>query len=140
MSAPPALPAWASPAVIAARRPAALRRDWEPRALCRGLPPADAADLFFPTRAAHRGENTQAAAYRATVNDWCARCPVNTDCVAANITEQDGVFGSTPDQRRVLRRDLARAGVHLDAPRTDPRAGIPRSASGVRQAKRRASG
>lgn len=134
MSAPPP---WATATVIADRRPAALRREWEDRALCRGLPAGEAARLFFPTGLPHRGNGTQAEAYRQTVDDWCARCPVNTDCVATNVTEQDGVFGSTPAQRRTLRRELARLGVRVEPVRVDPRAGVPRSDSAIRAARAR---
>lgn len=130
-------PPWANPAVIAARRPAAIHREWETRALCRGLPAGEAARLFFPTGLPHRGNGTQAEAERATVTDWCATCPVNTDCVAANVTEQDGVFGSTPAQRRTLRRELARHGARVEPVRVDPRAGVPRSDSAIRAARSR---
>lgn len=132
-----ALPPWADPAVIVAHRPAALARRWEERARCRGLPPGDAVRLFFPTRPPSRGKRTQAAACDETVAEWCADCPVNTDCVAANVTEQEGVFGSTPDQRRVLRRALDGLGARPEPARTDPRVGLPRSDSAIRAARSR---
>jgi hypothetical protein len=128
-----ALPDWADPAVIAARRPEAIERHWEDRALCRLAD--NPGDVFFPYHPT--GGQTVAKRCREAVAKWCACCQVHTDCVAANINEPEGVFGSTPEQRRELRKRLGgTAGVPV---RVDPRAGIPRSNTAVRQARRRAT-
>lgn len=137
------LPPWVDIDDIAARRAAGTPDGWQAHAACRQLPWAEAEALFFPIQlpGRRRGGLTVADIEAQTVDDWCAGCSVNADCVATHVAETDGVFGSTPAQRVVIRRRLAEAGTRVGAPRhsSGPRGdGIPRSANAVRKERQRA--
>lgn len=67
--------------------------DWRKDAACRGRPTW----LFFPARGDHA---TLDKAKRI-----CAACIVRPQCLDANLTQKDGIFGGTSDRaRRELRR------------------------------------
>lgn len=131
------LPAWADPDTITAHR--ANPRPWRHRAACRDMNPTDAAAAFFPVNLEGRGGTNVDRRMRDTVASWCAICPVNTACVAEHLYDDDGVFGTTPRQRRRLRQALAARGVAVARPRSDPRLLQPRSDDAQRQARARAA-
>ena len=68
---------------------------WRLDAACRGMD----VNLFFP----HDTDWREAREGKAV----CAVCPVRDECLIENLHEPFGVFGgTTPDERRVLRRRL----------------------------------
>ncbi len=79
-------------------------RAWQSGASCRLLPP----ELFFPAGRTGRALE-QADAAKAV----CRGCPVAGACLryALETNQEYGIWGgTTEDERRALRRHLARAG------------------------------
>lgn len=73
--------------------------DWTERAACRGLDP----ELFYPV-----GSSGPAVEQVDAAKAVCAGCPVRTECLdwALRTGEAHGVWGgTTPEERRFLRRD-----------------------------------
>lgn len=70
-----------------------LPTNWMLRAQCRDAP----AELFFQPPGA-------ALANQATIREFCARCPVTTECLAfalsARAEDQYGIWGATSATRR----------------------------------------
>lgn len=61
---------------------------WRKRAACIGKPPW----MFFPARGDWRGLDAAKAV--------CATCPVQAECLAANLDQRDGVFGGLSAHER----------------------------------------
>jgi WhiB family redox-sensing transcriptional regulator len=71
---------------------------WKQAAACRGADP----DIFYPVVP---DDVTEAMAF-------CSTCPVRNDCLDYALTnrEDQGIWGGTTgDQRRRIRREMARA-------------------------------
>jgi len=75
-------------------------RSWRLDAKCRGMKPS----FFWP----EFGVPASLAAALAV----CSECPVRIECLAAGLNELDhsgGIWGgTTPEQRRVIRRKVAK--------------------------------
>lgn len=86
-------------------------RGWDVDVLCKG-----ATEVFFPRDDAGRGAYDKARSV-------CSGCRVALSCLASNLDERHGGFaGTTPEDRRDLRRALRRAGLgrrHITATRRD---------------------
>jgi WhiB family redox-sensing transcriptional regulator len=70
---------------------------WHARALCHGMPPKDADELFFPSPRDH-------AAIREA-RSHCRRCPVQEECLGYALDNEirDGIWGGlTEPERRPL--------------------------------------
>ncbi|MFE4664585.1 WhiB family transcriptional regulator [Streptomyces sp. NPDC056716] len=67
---------------------------WHARSACRGLPPAEADRLFFPTPRNHKAI-TQAKAL-------CAGCPVKKDCFNSALDHgtKEGIWGGLTEKQR----------------------------------------
>ncbi|PRY00553.1 WhiB family transcriptional regulator [Allonocardiopsis opalescens] len=78
--------------------------DWVDRAACHSVDP----EVFFPVSPDGPGAMDVRRAKAV-----CGRCRVSAECLdwALRAGEADGVWGgTTPEERRYLRRDLLRAG------------------------------
>lgn len=77
----------------------AFMPEWTERAACRGLDP----ELFFPI-----GTVGPALEEVSEAKAVCRRCPVRSECLdwALRMGEAHGIWGgTTPEERRFLRRD-----------------------------------
>lgn len=73
---------------------------WWEQAACSGEDTA----LFFPS-------NNEFAVYMTAIS-VCAECPVRIQCLAANVSEEHGVFGGTGQGwRKEARKKLRRRGL-----------------------------
>lgn len=73
------------------------QQSWRGARACAGMDPA----IFFP----ERGDVETLALARSC----CDACPVDGACLDAHLHEREGVFaGTTPKQRRTIRRQRAR--------------------------------
>lgn len=83
------------------------RPAWHSLAACRGVGVA----RFFPVREGGHG----AAGHKATVTEFCTRCPVRAECLAAGLDQpvhaDQGIWGGTSarDRRRIRRQRRERA-------------------------------
>jgi WhiB family transcriptional regulator, redox-sensing transcriptional regulator len=87
-----------------------MSASWFGRAACRepGVDP----EIFFPL-----GETGPSAGEIAAAKAVCARCPVAAQCLdwAIRAGEPAGIWGgTTPEERRLSRSRLARAGQGAD--------------------------
>ncbi|MBA9002496.1 MULTISPECIES: WhiB family transcriptional regulator [Thermomonospora] len=75
-------------------------KHWTDHAICRGADP----ELFYPINYSVPVMAEQVRAAKSI----CARCPVRAECLdwALRAGEPDGIWGgTTPEERRYLRRD-----------------------------------
>ncbi|MDQ0376525.1 WhiB family transcriptional regulator [Amycolatopsis thermophila] len=78
-----------------------MSADWKTRAVCRAEDP----ETFFPVgEPGTPGYDRQAARAKAV----CHHCPVQAECLAYGMSDDNGIYGgTTPAERRSARRQAA---------------------------------